>query len=199
MSNDAPALRTYGFLHLAACFAILNYENTGLSTTLSMPITKELFRKVLGHFATGVTVVTTRQPSGKPWGFTVNSFTSVSLDPPLVLFCVDRSGESARAFADADHFAVNFLSHAQEQVSRRFASRLDDRFEGILHTETANGSPLLNGSLGYLECKKVASHTAGDHEIIIGEVVDAHADEGDPLLFFRGAYGRLKPPDSNGH
>ena len=163
-----------------------------------MPITKDLFRKVLGHFATGVTVVTTRHPSGKPWGFTVNSFTSVSLEPPLVLFCVDHSGESAKAVSHSDHFVVNFLCEAQEHVSRRFASRLDDRFEGMAHTENEHGSPLLHKCLGYLECRKIATHTHGDHDIVIGEVLDARTGEGDPLLFFRGAYGKLKPPDSNG-
>ncbi|MBI2817596.1 MAG: flavin reductase family protein [Acidobacteria bacterium] len=164
-----------------------------------MPVTKELFRHVLGHFATGVAVVTTRQPSGKPWGFTVNSFTSVSLEPPLVLYCVDSSGESARAIAGSDYFGVNFLGDAQEHISRRFASRSGDRFEGVVYTETSNGSPVLEGCLGYIECKKVALHTHGDHDVIIGEVLEAHAGEGNPLLFFRGAYGRLKPPHSNGH
>ncbi len=162
-----------------------------------MPVSKELFRKVLGHFATGVTVVTTRQASGKPWGFTVNSFTSVSLEPPLVLFCVDRGGESARAIAEADYFAVNFLTEQQQEISRHFASKSADRFGGLVHTESVHGSPLLQRCLGYVECKKIASHAHGDHNIIIGEVVDAHAAEGDPLLFFRGSYGRLAP-EGNG-
>lgn len=163
-----------------------------------MPVSKELFRKVLGHFATGVAVVTTRQASGKPWGFTVNSFTSVSLEPPLVLFCVDRGSESARAVAGSEYFAVNLLRDEQEQISRRFASKSPDRFAGVVHSESNHGTPLLEGCLGYIECRKIASHSHGDHNIVIGEVVEARAGGGDPLLFFRGAYGRLQHSDGNG-
>ena len=157
-----------------------------------MPFSKEEFRRVLGHFATGVTIVTTRLASGKPWGFTVNSFTSLSLTPPLILVCVDHGTESFRAMTQARYFAVNFLSENQEDLSRRFASKKDNRF---LHTpceEGAHGSPLIEGCLGYVACRKVASHAHGDHTIIIGEVLEAKALGGHPLLFYRGFYARLR-------
>ena len=164
-----------------------------------MPITKEIFRKVLGHFATGVTVVTMRHPSGGPWGFTVNAFTSVSLDPPLVLVCVDHGTESFRAMTGAEYFAVNFLSEQQEAISCVFASRGADRFSGVEYRESPHGSPLLDGCVGFIECKVTGSHVAGDHTIIIGEVLEAQASGGAPLLFYAGAYGRMgSPGDGNG-
>jgi len=163
-----------------------------------MAITRDHFRKVLGHFATGVTIVTTRLSDGRPWGFTVNSFTSVSLDPPLILVCVDQGTESSRAMAGAEYFAVNFLTEEQQEHSRRFASRLPERFNDVNYSEGLHGSPLLAGSLGYLECKKVASHVHGDHSVIVGEVLEAQVGPGEPLLFFRGAYGRISSTDGSG-
>jgi flavin-dependent trigonelline monooxygenase, reductase component len=159
-----------------------------------MSVSREQFRKVLGHFATGVTVVTTRiHSTGEPWGFTVNSFTSVSLDPLLVLVCVDHNSESSRAMAGAVYFAVNFLSEEQQELSRLFASKAADRFRNVAYSEGAHGSPMIEGCLGFVECKKVATHNHGDHAILIGEVLEAHARSGEPLLYFRSAYRRLKP------
>jgi 3-hydroxy-9,10-secoandrosta-1,3,5(10)-triene-9,17-dione monooxygenase reductase component len=158
-----------------------------------MLVPPDLFRKVLSHFATGVTVVTARQVSGKPWGFTVNSFTSVSLTPPLVLFCVDHAAESLATMSQAEYFAVNFLAASQEAISRRFASRSPDRFEGVDYREGPRGSPLLAGSLGFIECRKVDSRLYGDHTVIVGEVMDAKATGGDPLLFYRSSYARILP------
>ena len=157
-----------------------------------MPVSKELFRKVLGHFATGVTVVTMRHHSGKPWGLTVNSFTSVSLDPPLILVCVDRGTESHQAIAAVNYFAVNFLSERQQELSCRFASRSPERFSEVSYSDGTHGCPLITGCLGFVECRKVTSHTHGDHTIIIGEVVEAKAADGNPLLFYRGSYTRLE-------
>lgn len=159
-----------------------------------MPVSQKLFRKVLGHFATGVTVVTTRQRSGSPWGFTVNSFTSVSLEPPLILLCVGRGADSFQVMAKAKYFAVNFLSEKQVELSRRFASKSPDRFSNVPCSDGAHGSPLIAGCLGFVECKKVASHLHGDHTIIIGEVLEAKVDGGNPLVFYRGSYARLEPP-----
>jgi 3-hydroxy-9,10-secoandrosta-1,3,5(10)-triene-9,17-dione monooxygenase reductase component len=156
-----------------------------------MPISQDLFRKVMGHFATGVTVVTVRQADGNPWGLTVNSFTSVSLTPPLVLFCVSHAAGSYAAFRDAEYFAVNLLTDGQEALSRRFASRSPDRFEGVESRQGAHGAPLLAGCLGFLECRRVAAHEHGDHTVIVGEVLAAEATGGNPLLFYRGAYARL--------
>lgn len=148
---------------------------------------------MLGHFATGVTIVTTRLASGEPWGFTVNSFTSLSLAPPLILVCVDHGTESFAAMSQAEYFAVNFLAEDQEELSRIFASKLGDRFERVSYRKAPKGSPLLDGCLGYVECRNVASHAYGDHTILIGEVLSAQASGGPPLLFYRGAYTRLEP------
>ncbi len=159
-----------------------------------MTVSNDQFRKVMGHFATGVTVVTTRiHSSGEPWGFTVNSFTSVSLNPPLILVCVGHDSESARAMAGAAHFAVNFLTEEQQEISRLFASKAADRFKNLAYSEGVHGSPLIDGCLGYVECKKVATHNHGDHAILIGEVLEAHARSGEPLLYFRSGYRHIKP------
>ncbi|MBI1954986.1 MAG: flavin reductase family protein [Acidobacteria bacterium] len=158
-----------------------------------MSVSKEKFRKVLGHFATGVTVVTTRQRSGAPWGFTVNSFTAVSLSPPLILLCVDHGSESFRVMAEAEHFAVNFLAEDQEEIARRFATKSADRFRNLAYSEGGYGSPLLAGCLGFVECLKITSHPYGDHTIIIGEVLEAEAHGGQPLLFYRSSYTLLEP------
>lgn len=158
-----------------------------------MAVSKEMFRKVVGHFATGITVVTTRLATGKPWGFTANSFTSVSLEPPLVLVCVDLKSESHRAMSESKHFAVNFLSDQQQELSKRFASRLEDRFEEILHFEGPHGSPIFPGCLGFIECEKTATHNHGDHAIIIGEVLEAKLEGGEPLLYYGSAYRHLAP------
>src|SRR3990167_5979420 len=113
-----------------------------------MPVSPERFRKVLGHFATGVTVVTTRLASGEPWGFTVNSFTSLSLSPPLVLVCVDQGTESFQAMSRSRYFAVNFLAEDQETLSRLFASKTRNRFHHVACAESPQGSPLIDGCLG---------------------------------------------------
>ena len=158
-----------------------------------MALSPEQLRKVLGHFATGVTVVTTRLASGQPWGFTVNAFTSVSLSPPLVLVCVGHGTESFQVMSQAEYFAVNFLAEDQEELSRVFASRSRGRFEGIPHSEGPHGAPLLDGCLGHVECRTIASHAHGDHAVLIGEVVTAEARGGAPLLFYRGSYARVEP------
>ena len=161
-----------------------------------MAISSEVFRKIMGLFATGVTVVTARTGSGQPWGFTVNSFTSVSLAPPLILFCVGNGSDSSPVVERAEYFGVNYLSEAQEEISRRFAARGVDRFAGLRYGEGAHGSPLLEGCLGFVECRKVTAHAAGDHTIILCEVLDGEVGEGNPLLFFRSAYARMGPPAS---
>jgi flavin reductase (DIM6/NTAB) family NADH-FMN oxidoreductase RutF len=160
---------------------------------LAENLSAEQLRKVLGHFATGVTVVTTRLASGQPWGFTVNAFTSVSLTPPLILICVGHRSESFQAMSQAQYFAVNFLAEDQEEIARVFASKTRDRFEQAAYRDSSQGNPLLDGCLGYLECRKAASHAHGDHTILIGEVLAAEARGGTPLLFYRSAFGRVEP------
>ena len=157
-----------------------------------MPLSSQQLRKILGQFATGVTVVTMRLASGEPWGFTVNAFTSVSLTPPLVLVCVGHGSESFRAMSRAEYFAVNFLAEDQEELSRVFASRTPDRFENIPHRESSNGAPLLQDCLGFIECQKAASHEHGDHTIVIGEILTGEARAGAPLLFYGSSYGRME-------
>lgn len=157
-----------------------------------MPITNDQFRKVLGHFTTGVTVVTATRPDGRRFGFTVNAFASVSLNPPLVLVCVDNGGEAFAAMSAAEHFAVNILGENQEPLSRQFSSRVPDRFAGAAASAGASGAPLLAGCLARLECRKVSAHVAGDHTIMVGEVISAEASgEGNPLLYFRSGYRRV--------
>ena len=149
-------------------------------------------RDALGCFATGVTIVTTRAPDGTPRGTTVNSFTSVSLDPPLLLVCLSRGTDSATALCAADHFAVNVLQAGQQAASHRFATRGVDRFAEIDWIPGEFGAPVMPDSLGAFECRRHAVYEAGDHVILIGHVENARFQPfRDPLLFFRGAYRKL--------
>jgi flavin reductase (DIM6/NTAB) family NADH-FMN oxidoreductase RutF len=149
-------------------------------------------RDALGCFATGVTVVTCVSGDGKPAGLTVNSFTSVSLDPPLLLVCLAKQAASAASLIGAPHFAVNVLQTGQQPASIRFSTRDEDRFGTTSWSTGETGAPLLMDSLGVFECERHAVHDGGDHHILIGQVVKASFDAGlDPLLFFRGRYRRL--------
>ncbi len=149
-------------------------------------------RDALGCFATGVTVVTARAADGTPLGLTANSFTSVSLDPPLLLVCIANGAGSAPALKEVEHFAVNVLQIGQQPVSNLFASRNEDRFGDTGWSEGETGSPVLHGSLSSFECRRHAVHDGGDHFILVGEVVCARFEpRRDPLLYFRGKYRRL--------
>lgn len=149
------------------------------------------FRRVLSHFATGVTIVTTRDTDGRPTGLTVSAFCSVSLDPPQILVCVDHKSQSYPALRDGAHFAVNFLGDAHEHVSRRFATTRLDKFDGVPHAVSKHGVPLLEGALAQLECRAVSRHVQGDHTILVGLVEEARNGAGEPLLYYRGKYRRL--------
>ncbi len=146
------------------------------------------FRNIAGTFATGVTIVTITSTSGKPTGMTVNSFTSVSLDPPLVLITVGDHASMYEEFKHVSAFAVNILSEQQEELSRTFASKGADRFAGVPYTQGVSGSPILPDVLGYFDCEVYDRHQAGDHLIIVGRVVDGRVSDGNPLLFVRGQY-----------
>ena len=146
------------------------------------------FRRVLGHFTTGVTVLTTRRPGGDPAGLTANAFASLSLQPPLVVVCVDRTADTHDLIAASRFFAVNVLADGQERVSRRFAEDGDRKFDGIAWREEATGAPVLDDVLAWVDCRVSAAHDGGDHTIYIGEVVAGDAREGVPLLFYRGGY-----------
>jgi len=150
------------------------------------------FRAVLGRYATGVTVVTTRTATGEPVGLTVNSFTSVSLDPPLVLFCLDRGAGSLPAFETSGAFAVNILAAGQETLSNRFADPDAARFGADATAAWSTGAPILADALAALDCALHARHDGGDHIILVGRVLQlAVLSDGDPLVYWRGAYRRL--------
>jgi flavin reductase (DIM6/NTAB) family NADH-FMN oxidoreductase RutF len=156
-----------------------------------MAIDKQEFRRVLGAFAAGVTVVTTVDDEGKPYGLTATAFTSVSLQPPLVLVCVDKRSESHPHFHTSQIFAVNFLALGQEDLSRRFAVSGGDKFGDITFRRGPTGAPVLPDALGHVECRIVDIFEAGDHTVFIGQVESADAIDGEPLLYFRGGYRQL--------
>ena len=155
-----------------------------------MPFDESRFRQVLGHFASGVTVVTTEH-AGQLYGMTVSSFSSLSLNPPLVLICIDTSLPTHKALQDAQHFAINILSKQQEHLSRRFATRELDKFQGVAYTIWQLQAPLLDCALATIECRLQTTYTVGDHTIFVGEVIDAQVGEGTPLLYYRRGYHAL--------
>jgi flavin reductase (DIM6/NTAB) family NADH-FMN oxidoreductase RutF len=151
------------------------------------------FRRVMGHFATGVTVVTTVRPDGGPCGLTVSAVSSVSLSPTLLLVCLDRASESNRCLAVSGTFAVNVLAEGTgEAIARRFAGK-EDKFQGIGYTARETGAPVLDDALAWMDCRVVQSLPAGDHTLYLGEVMAADAHPGTPLVYYRGGYGRLAP------
>lgn len=156
-----------------------------------MPIDEFRFRQAMGHFASGVTVITTEH-EGQLYGMTVSSFASLSLKPPLVLICVDSTVKCHDAIAGAGCFAVNILTKEQEHLSRRFATRDIDKFVGVALRDGLLGMPLLDGALASIECRLHQTLPGGDHTIFIGEVVDAVVREGSPLLYYRRGYHELK-------
>ena len=152
------------------------------------------YRRVMGHFATGVTIITTCDAEGRPAGLTANAFASVSIDPPLVLVCVDRTAETHALITRAGHFAVNVLGDAQEALARRFSEKdRERRFEGVAWREEATGAPVLADVLAWIDCRVQARTGGGDHTIFVGEVAAADALEGAPLLFYRAGFGRFTP------
>jgi flavin reductase (DIM6/NTAB) family NADH-FMN oxidoreductase RutF len=149
-------------------------------------------RDALSCFATGVTVVTCLSGEGQPAGLTVNSFTSVSLDPPLLLVCLAKIAASATVLIEASHFAVNVLQTGQQPASIRFSTRDEDRFGATPWSCGEAGAPILADSLGVFECERFAVYDGGDHHILVGKVIKASFDASlDPLLYFRGRYRRL--------
>ena len=145
-------------------------------------------RNAFGAFATGVTVITTRQPDGTPRGFTANSFTSVSLDPPLLLVCLAKTAHSADVFATAPHFAVNILAADQKAVSGLFASRAPDKFQQCAWSPGPADVPLIDGALAQFACANHQLVDAGDHLLLIGRVEAFATNDGQPLGYFRGNY-----------
>jgi flavin reductase (DIM6/NTAB) family NADH-FMN oxidoreductase RutF len=149
-------------------------------------------RDALGCFGTGVTVVTCLNEAGEPAGLTVNSFTSVSLDPPLLLVCIAKDAASAEPLITAANFAINVLQTGQQPASIRFSTRAQDRFGTTPWSCGEAGAPILKDSLGVFECERFAVYEGGDHHILVGRVIKASFDASlDPLLYFRGKYRRL--------
>ena len=150
------------------------------------------FRHCLGKFATGVTIVTCSDGDGKPCGITANSFNSVSLEPPLVLWSIAKVSDSLNAYLEAQHFAINILTNDQRDLSHHFAQSKHTLFDGVEMSNNENGVPLFPNTLGRLECSTVQIHEAGDHFIIIGRVESFEARKGEPLLFYNGDYAALE-------
>jgi crotonobetainyl-CoA:carnitine CoA-transferase CaiB-like acyl-CoA transferase/flavin reductase (DIM6/NTAB) family NADH-FMN oxidoreductase RutF len=162
---------------------------TALSATRGMdPDAKRALRNAFGNFATGVTVMTTRQPDGTPRGFTANSFTSVSLDPPLLLVCIAKAALSCETFAQTEYFAVNILADDQKEISGLFASQSGEKFDIAKWQVDAQNIPLIDGSLAHFSCARHRMVDGGDHLILIGQVLDFAAHEGAPLGYYKGAY-----------
>jgi flavin reductase (DIM6/NTAB) family NADH-FMN oxidoreductase RutF len=159
-----------------------------------MAIDPRDFRVGLGQFASGVTVVTTRDGQGQPQGLTVSSFCSVSLDPPLVLVCVDNRAPAQKAVQESGIFAVSVLAEGQEQVSRSFAGGGASKFAGLELEAGTLGAPLVPGALAHVECRLRTVHLEGDHTVLVGEVERLAVSPGRPLLYHASAYHRLPGP-----
>ena len=152
------------------------------------------FRNALGHFATGVTVVTTCAENGDYIGVTANSFNSVSMEPPLVLWSLDKTSQSLKTFETAGHFVVNVLAADQVSLSKRFATRgAKDKFQGVSCIEGIGGAPVLAGCAAYFQCKKSFTYEGGDHLILVGEVVKFEASGRSSLVFHKGSYAVSQP------
>ncbi|HWV58590.1 MAG TPA: flavin reductase family protein [Longimicrobiales bacterium] len=151
------------------------------------------FRRIMGHFAAGVAIVSTRDPATDvPRGLTASAVASVSLDPLLVLACVEHGADSHDCIEAYGSFAVNVLAAGQEALARRFAeSPAEHKFEGVAHRTESTGAPVLEGALAWVDCRVWAAYPGGDHTIFVGEVEAGGARDDEPLIYFRGGYGRL--------
>ncbi len=157
-----------------------------------MTVSEDEFRSVLGRFASGVTVVTTKASDGSDNGMTVSAFSSVSLAPPLVLICIEKTASVHDALTTAPAFIVNVLSAEQERIARRFSIVDIDRFEGVGYTRARSGIAILDDVLAVIECRRTNLYDGGDHTIILGEVESARTESGTSLLYYRGGYSQLE-------
>src|SRR5512134_3650827 len=162
-----------------------------------MPVSGEEFRSALARWGSGVAIVTAAA-AGKIHGMTVSAFASVSLDPPLVLVCADKSSNTLGVIEEGRVFAVNILCSAQRDLSNKFASKKDEhlRFQGVAWRAGATGAPILEGALAALDCRVVAAHDAGDHVIYVGRVEAVEMGQGEPLVYYGGAYRGMRPPQA---
>jgi 3-hydroxy-9,10-secoandrosta-1,3,5(10)-triene-9,17-dione monooxygenase reductase component len=158
---------------------------------LTPAIDQAHFRNVLGHFGSGVAIITSVD-GDEPVGMAVQSFSSLSLDPPYVFFAPAKTSTSWPRIRDTGRFCANILSEDQEELSRGFAISGGDKFGGVTWHESGNGSPILDGCLAWIDCVIETEHDGGDHSIVVGRVLELDVErDGRPLLFFRGGYGRL--------
>jgi len=162
------------------------------SAALPNPVSSIAFRRACGLFATGVAVLTTRAEDGAPHGITVNSFCSLSLNPPLVMVAVAHDCTFLAHFLNCRFYAINILREDQRDLSIRFAQLPEGRFTGVAWREASTTSPWIDGVLALVDCKTVQWFDAGDHRILIGEAVDVSVGEGRPLIFFSGGYTALE-------
>ena len=155
-------------------------------------MTSDEFRRTCGRFATGITIATVLDAQGLPHGLTVNSFTSVSLDPPLISICLGHAVTVIDAFRESKYFGINILSESQQPLSDRFARKGQDRFSDLEWYRGETGAPLLTGVLAAIECEQRQRFTAGDHDIFIGEMLESRVAEGNPLLYFASQYRKFE-------
>ena len=163
----------------------------------SSPIDPRDFRKALGTYATGVTIITAAGADGKPYGLTCNSFASVSLNPPLVLWSLVIFSQSMTVFQNASHFAVNVLGASQQALATKFAKSSDDKFAGVEWTPGLGNAPILADSVANFQCRAASRYYGGDHVIFLGAVEAYSYNRQEPLLFARGGYGRFLAADNN--
>jgi flavin reductase (DIM6/NTAB) family NADH-FMN oxidoreductase RutF len=156
-----------------------------------VPVDTWLYRRTCAQFTTGITVVTVLDNLGHPHGMTLNSFSSISLEPPLVMVSIDLRNAILGHFISSSWFAINILADHQENLSRRFSTPVEDRFIGVNWHAGISGTPILDGTLAYLECSVVRTFEAGDHTVLIGEVRQAGYVEGKPLIYFDSGYRGL--------
>jgi flavin reductase (DIM6/NTAB) family NADH-FMN oxidoreductase RutF len=157
-----------------------------------MSLDPDVFRALMGRFATGVTIVTATDAEGHDRGMTVSAFASVSLQPPLVVMCIDQTASMHETLLNGEHFAVNILASTQESIARRFATTGAQQFEGIGYRSGENGVPVLNDVLAFVECRRISSTRAGDHTIVVGETVAGSLRDARPLLYYRGGFAQLE-------
>ena len=156
-----------------------------------MGIDSATFRSVLGRFVSGVTIVTARDASDGDHGMTASAFSALSLDPPLVLVCIGHDTTLHPVLLERDELAFSILTASQEAIARRFAEKLDNRFDGIGFTRGITGAPLIEGALAVIEARIAHRYRGGDHTIFVSEVIAASAAIGDPLVYYRGGYAHL--------
>lgn len=162
------------------------------ATRQAAPVSSDEFRRACGRFATGVAIAGAMDANGVPHGLTVNSFSSVSLEPPLILICLGHAIARIDVFREARTFGLSVLRNNQREISERFAERIDNRFDGLPWRCGETGAPLLEGALAQIECVTVRRVTAGDHDIFVAEMLAAEVYEGEPLIYYASTYRDLR-------